>query len=548
MRHASELELSMYADGALEEAAAARLEPHLRSCARCRAAAEALQAECLSLTYALQQENPLLQQEEPMSIPKLHYPMAPRHLLGVAAAAAALSFAIAAAWLGIAGPALPAPVAWLNPFGADGLVDLGLGLASWLVRDGAAALASAAAAGSIAVLLALAAGGALLLSARNRGAAVPMLLTAALAAILLPARGHALELRHSKQLLTIPAGETIDDTLLAAGDSIAIDGTVNGDVLAAGKRVVVRGHITGILITAAESVVIQGRVDGSTAAFGRDVDLTGAELGRNVYGFGQHVTLGSTGTVAANAVVFGQSANLAGSVGRDVVGFGSSVEISGPVGGDVTAYGETVTILGPAKINGNVVAHVPDESALRVAPDATVSGNVSTQIEGPRHGRETTKPVASVGGYVARFAAAFIAGGLLLWLLPLLRTAHLENGTDALISGGVGLLTLVALPVAALIVAITIIGLPIAFVAIVLWIAAVYFAKILLAHFLGKTILDMRLDQPHFLLALAVGLVLVFILISVPFVGGVLNFLLTIVGLGMIVEQFWRYFRRSPAV
>jgi hypothetical protein len=234
-------------------------------------------------------------------------------------------------------------------------------------------------------------------------------------------------------------------------------------------------------------------------------------------------------------------------VGRDVVGFGSSVEISGPVTGDVTAFGETVTILGPARIGGSVVAHVPDESALRVAPDATVSGNVSTQIEGPRHGPAARKPAASIGAYVARFAAAFIAGAFFLWLLPLLRTAQLENGTDALISGGVGLLTLVAVPIASIIVAITIIGLPIAFVALVLWIAAIYFAKILLAHFLGKTILSMRVEAPRFVLALAVGLVLVFILISVPLVGGVLNFLLTIVGLGMIVEQLWRHFQRSPS-
>lgn len=540
MKHASELELSMYADGALEPLAAARLEPHLQSCARCRAAADALRAEGLSLTHALQQE-------ETVPIPKLHRPMAPKHLLGMAAAGAALSLAVVLAWLGVANGGLPAPVAWLNPFGTDGLVDLGLGLASWLLQDGETLIAGAVEAVAVAVLAALAAGGALLFSARNRSAA-PLLLGAVLATVLVPRPGQALELRHSDQLLTIPAGETIDDTLLASGDSVAIDGTVNGDVFAAGKRVVVRGHVTGLLITAAQEVVIQGRVDGSTAAFARDVDLTGANLGNNVYGFGQHVTLGSTGSVAANAVVFGQSADIAGSVGRDVVGFASSVEVSGPVGRDVRAYGETVTILGPARVSGNVIAHVPDESALRVAPDATVSGNVSTETEAPRHGPGARKPATSIGGYVARFAAAFIAGALILWLLPLLRTAHLENGTDALISAGVGLLTLVAVPIASVIVAITIIGLPVAFVAIVLWIAAIYFAKILLAHFLGRTILTMRLEQPHFALSLAVGLVLVFILISVPFVGGVLNFLLTIVGLGMIVEQLWRHFQRNPAM
>ncbi|HEU4620167.1 MAG TPA: hypothetical protein VFV10_19175 [Gammaproteobacteria bacterium] len=537
MKHPSELELSMHADGALDRSAAAHLAEHLQHCAPCRAAAEALEGERLSLIHALQQE-------EPMTIPKLRRPIAPLHLLAGAAAAAGLSSAVALAWLGIAGSALPAPIAWLNPFGSDELVDLGLGFISWLVSDGAMLLARAVEIAALGAVLSLAAG-AVLASRRARGAA-PMLLAALLAAVLVAPPGHALEVRRSEQLLTVSAGETIDDTLIAAADTIAIDGTVDGDVIAAAKRIVVRGHVTGLLIAAGESVVIQGRVDGSAAVFGREVDLTGAHIGRNAYGFGQHVTLGSGGEVASNAVVFGQSAELGGSVGRDVVGFGSSVEVSGPVARNVTAFGETVRILGPAHVGGNVVAHVPDESALSVAPDATVSGEISKMVE-TRHGpRVAEKPAATFGGYVVRFAAAFIVGALVLWLLPLLRTADFENGTDALIAGGVGFLTLVCVPIAAVVLAITIIGLPIAFVAIVLWIAAIYFAKILLAHFLGRTILRTRIPSPHFALALAVGLVLVFILISVPLVGGVLNFLLTIVGLGMLVEQTWRHFHESP--
>lgn len=541
MSHPSELELSMYADRALEGPATSRLDSHMETCAACRSAVSGLRAERASLTEALLQEGPV-------RIPILRA-QPPWHLLGTAAAATGLSLSIAMAWLVVTSMALPAPLAWLHPVLSAGLVDLGAGLVAFVLSNGAAAWTAAMQTAGVGALLLLAAAGAFLLARKRRSSPllVATALAAVIAAVLVAPTSHALEIRHSEQLLTIPAGETIDDTLVAGAESIAIDGTVNGDVIAGARRIVVRGHITGLLIAAADSVVIEGRVDGSAAGFARDLDVAAARLGSNIYGFGQHVTLRAGADVSGNAIVFARTAELAGTIGRDATSFAQNVEIGGSVADNLRAFGGTVTVLGPARIGGDVIAHVSEESNLRIAPDATISGTVRTE---PTPSAIAGRPsvVWSFVGQIVRFAAAIAAGLLVLWLLPSLRNAYLESGVDAVITAGVGLLALVGVPLVAIVVGITIIGLPIALAGLALWVAAVYFAKILFAHFLGRVVLRERSAEPDFALALAVGLALVIIVINIPFIGGVLNFILTIVGLGMIVEQIYhRLHRRSEA-
>jgi hypothetical protein len=110
---------------------------------------------------------------------------------------------------------------------------------------------------------------------------------------------------------------------------------------------------------------------------------------------------------------------------------------------------------------------------------------------------------------------------------------------DGLLACGIGLVTLAAVPVIALIAAITVIGLPVAIVGMMLYVVAIYLAKIVVAHFIGQTLLARGGTESHFALALVVGLVLVLVVINLPFVGGWLNFLLTIAGLGLIVMFAW---------
>ena len=137
-----------------------------------------------------------------------------------------------------------------------------------------------------------------------------------------------------------------------------------------------------------------------------------------------------------------------------------------------------------------------------------------------------------------RLAAAFVTGLLLFWLFPFLFGARLESGGAILRSCGVGFLVLCATPIAIVLVGITLIGLPIALLGLMLWLAGLYLAKIVVAGFVGRALLNPAEGQTGaFVRALLVGLLIVFVAVNIPYVGRWISFLVLLLGLGMALLQ-----------
>jgi hypothetical protein len=359
--------------------------------------------------------------------------------------------------------------------------------------------------------------------------AVPML------AMTISSSTEALEVRRGT-LLTVPADEVIDDTLIVVGETLTVEGTINGDLVALVRRVTVRGQINGDLLSAAENINIQGSVGGNVVAFGRSVELGEARVIRNLYAFGADVSIGRGAHVSNNAVTFGNTVNLAGEIGLDWLSFARALRVSGNVGRHLEARGETVTLLPAATIGGNLTAHV-EEGGLRTAPAATVEGSIETPVSDRPEPRSRYLDVSFYVWQVLRIGIAFLAGLLLLWLVPAWRTLPLGGGR-ALTAAGIGLATAVALPIASIILLITIIGLPLGLLGLALWGLGLYFGKIVVAQQIGRALFQAPHGLPHHAATLLVGLVIVVIAINVPLLGLPANIVLTLLGLGLMTMHF----------
>ena len=136
---------------------------------------------------------------------------------------------------------------------------------------------------------------------------------------------------------------------------------------------------------------------------------------------------------------------------------------------------------------------------------------------------------------IVRIIAAFVTGLLLFRLLPALVPTHIHSGMDWLKAGGIGFITLVTVPVAFIILAVTIIGLPVALLSLALWGAGIYLSKIVVAEFVGRSILKTRSA-----ISLLAGLVLVVVAVNLPWIGGLINFLLILLGLGALAVSIYK--------
>jgi hypothetical protein len=290
-------------------------------------------------------------------------------------------------------------------------------------------------------------------------------------------------------------------------------------------------------------VEVPGIVEGTIIAGGQNIQIDG-KVARNMVGFGQSITVGKSATIGGDAVGIGNPIHMNGAVAHSFYATGLA-DIGGSVGRSVFFQGAVLTVLPSANIAGDLKSVVSKAEMVHVDPAAKIAGKQTVELPKPGPSR-----YATFGFYfsqVLHVAAAFVAGFLLLLIVPSLRRLGFSDVISVLKSGGIGFLLVFATPIAALCVAITLIGIPVAFVGFVTWLLGLYLAKIVVANFVGRTLLASQGDRmTSVALGLLVGLLLIFVAINLPYVGGLIEFVLVLVGFGALAMNLYGSFQAVP--
>jgi cytoskeletal protein CcmA (bactofilin family) len=437
---------------------------------------------------------------------------------------------------------LPASLDWLDPTRTAGQMNLVVNAIAYVLLEGGSMMESILDSATV-IALNLVGLAVITMLLRRSIRTTAMLSVIALMAVF-SSSSYALDVRRAEnQAVTVPQGETVDDTLVVFGDSINIDGTVNGDLITFARNVSIRGMVKGNVIGFGQHLTVEGIIEGSIFGVGQTVQNRG-RVTNNVYGFGQDVTIGTGAEVTGNALLFAGETNVDGSIGHDLWIFCNRADVRGNVLRNVNAFVNGITVLAPARIVGDLTARVQRADNVRVESGATVGGKTDIQVRPPEPNRYAT--FSFYLRQIMWLAAAFVTGIILFWLFPALTQVNLDSARTLLTAAGIGFLAACATPIAAIIIAVTVIGLPIGLVTLALWLLGLYLAKIVLAGFLGRALLAGQGEQrPAPALMLLVGLVLVLIAVNLPYVGGIINFLLTLLGLGALILTLYRSYRRE---
>jgi cytoskeletal protein CcmA (bactofilin family)/predicted anti-sigma-YlaC factor YlaD len=494
----TEFQCAQYADGELPAREAHEAAEHLETCPACRDLVGVLRAESRVLIESLQTIDfiEFELEDETLSAPQAHNLSVARFaafilamsvlLRPVLASLDALGLPELLSWLPVTATIIPVLVR---------VIDSILNNAAWI---------------ALTTILVLA------IFVFSRRAAITSTIVSILALLtVFSSSSYGMEVRRSDKPLTVPAGETVDDTLVAAAERVTIDGTVTGDLIAFGSQVTIRGRVKGNVVSFARRVELEGVVEGSVMGFAQSVETRG-QIAHNIYAFGQTVDVRRDARIDENATMFAAQSGIEGTIGRDVNVFAGSMNVSAP-----------------AHIGGGLTARVSRKESAYIAPGATIGGK--TNIEAPQPAPSKYSRLSFYVWQTIWLAAAFLAGLVLFWLVPGFSRARFDNAKDLLVSAGLGCIALIAAPVAAIIAMITLVGLPLGLIGLSVWILGIYLAKIIVAGFLGRSLLTNIGDaQPAIPLVLLAGLVPVFIAINLPFIGGLINFLLIILGLGTL--------------
>jgi len=397
---------------------------------------------------------------------------------------------------------------------------------------------------------------------------------------------------------SITVNSTIHGDLIALGGEITVNGLVEGDLWAAGGRV----HING---TVADDVRFAGsdlRL-GSGAQVGDDLFAVGfgfsaepeSRIGSDVYVVGYQARLGGeiTGDVQAGVAGLEISGHIVGDVRAEVgdpdpefeqwsffmtmwspymppgiMGPGLSIKEGAQIDGEL-AYTSSVTAEIPGDVVGGAIVYqtpVPEEveaPEVEVPPIPTGALTLAAIV---------TWFVSWVVGTVRTFVTLLIIGVLLLWLVPKWLkevVRHWKEKPVHSLGWGVAMLLafFVAVPLLFLVMIIldVVLGLltlgglvfPITGIFMVaegalvvgFSIIAIYITKVAFAYLVGWLILKRTasawVDKAMGIMPLLIGLAIFVLVRSIPVLGSLFSFVVTVFGLGAIWLLAWVRIRKG---
>jgi len=325
--------------------------------------------------------------------------------------------------------------------------------------------------------------------------------------------------------------QVLDYNLIRTGNTIDLSGTINKDVYVFGNSVVVDGTIKGDLIGAAQSLTINGTVEGNVR-FAAETIVINGDIGRMLTVAGAKVQVNKP--VAWGIMAAGAEVLIKAEQPEDVNVFAANVGVIGNIGGNLYLTAEKISLAPNIEVAGNF-EYVETEKSIDNIDSLLVSGQ-TVMSENQRN-----KDFDRVMAQMFLLTRVFYFLGLLLLAFVMLGFMKLFTITvsavlqkEYLKCFNRGFWWLILVPVAAVLLLVTIIGLPLGIIGLTLWLIAMYVSKVFAALAIGAYILKEDVKKGKLYWPMLLGLLVVVILTSLPFVGFLLNLMISTAGLGAL--------------
>lgn len=331
--------------------------------------------------------------------------------------------------------------------------------------------------------------------------------------------------------------ERITGDLNVAGGTIDMAGTVSGDANIAGGRITIPGTVDGTVNVAGGRVELSGATGRSARIIGGQVTITGKVTG-DLFVVGGRVSIPSQARIGGDVTVTGGQVDIRGTVNGKLKVQGSEVTLGGVVTGNADISGSAIELLGPARIGGKLT--YTSSSTADVAPNAVITGSIVQN-------KPTSIGNGSRGFFNPwlRVIWALLAGTVVVAAAPRVMSAVGQSARRILPALGIGIVSLLVVPVVAIMLMVTVVGLPIGAIILAAFFIALYLSQVFVGTMLGRLILSGRWDdgsRGFNLLCMTLGVIIISALrfIPLPFVSGGVNLIVSIWGVGTVIMLFGR--------
>jgi hypothetical protein len=261
---------------------------------------------------------------------------------------------------------------------------------------------------------------------------------------------------------------------------------------------------------------------------------SGKMLNDDLFVLGGTVNLMSGSTVNGNLFILGGNVQAAGTINGNVTVLGGTLNLASTfiLNGNLTSAGTAINRDPGAQINGQINTNV---TKVIVMPGGTRIPNLSSNFD----------PFFRVVGFFLRLFLWALAAMVVAMFIPthLARTSQTAL-SQPLISGGLGLLTIIIVPIILILLAITICLIPVSLMGVLILVISWAFGLIALGLEVGTRISAMFKQVWHPAIAAGLGTLLLMSVLSgleaiIPCIGWIPKALVGLLGLGaVLLTQF----------
>lgn len=534
-----EVRLQAYVDGELSPDEVRQIETHLVQSREARELVLALRDEDRLIADILLDRTPDLSPAVASRAPARGF------ALGVVPSVALISGVLAIITWAME-TFVPSSVTWLNPIKWTGIYEMAFDML-FLIRDEAPQLVdlvlAVAATASVSGLLTLG------LSLAVRHYAGTSTLGALFLVLAIGVGGepaHALDLRDEESVRIGPS-ETVAENLMVSAETVLVEGVVDGNLFAFAERLVIKGEVRGNVYALVRVIEVDGIITG-TLHSGSERAVIAGQIEGDLFVGCEVLTLRDEGVVGRDFTAICQEVTVDGSIGRDLFAGGDRIEVRGNVARDADIRGRRIQLFNGASFGSDVDIQIPEDEEAEIDPGTQIAGEFSqTILDHDFHDRDRENRWLT-GGFYMRIGivvtALFLVGMALRAVTPTIYGSRLETTGEFFRTLGFGIAATVGTPIVLALVLVTVVGIPIAIIGLLLYAIAFFVSGILVSALVGRTIVRSEHNSAAgFGVALAVGIAVLVICAVIPYLGGLVRYLILLTGMGLIVERalaWWR--------
>ena len=326
----------------------------------------------------------------------------------------------------------------------------------------------------------------------------------------------------------ISTNEPTEDTykshdVYLTGDNVTIDYVVDGNLFVMADTVTINSKIGGDAFIMAKTINVgdQAYIFSNLFAMANSIDIKGVVY--DVYALAQNFTV-SNGYIYRDAKLCCNTININGAIGRNAfvscsnINFNTDGNDKGIIYGNLTYSAPSELSFDKNIVNGNVTYKAP-----KVSPEKSVREIVASYI-------------LDLG--------AFLAFVIIIWLVCLWVAPKFLNNTNKFVGKktlnvlGTGLLTLIAVPIACIILLLLQLTAGISLLTVAIYILALIVAKSIFTIVANNYLcskLNINKNTGIFGMLIVSG-VIVWVISELPYVGGIVSFIISVLGLGVLVS------------